>query len=212
MVACRMSVLQLKPSESASLPMTKTVGTVSAPPSTVCPVAPQVDVSVIPLPLPLSDASLSNASLSNASVTHAQTCVRLDWEDLQCFEVVRRQFEQLGVIFTNAVALRPSNSAYPAYSGTMVVMGAPKDGWLEATFLQPVRFVSGFVTSSRRAVMTAFDSCNRPIAQVEHPDNLADRGSAAPNTCLSVAGTDIRRVTFQVFNGHLTLDDFCFGS
>jgi hypothetical protein len=160
-------------------------------------------------PLPLSIPGLEAARGELA--TRVSTCIRLDWEDLQCFEIVHRQFHQYGVEFANAIALRPSNTAYPAYSGVMVIMGAPKDGWLEATFSRPVQFVSGFVTSSRRTVVTAFDDCNRQLAQSESSgSNLATHSHRSPNLCLSLSVPNIHRVTFHTFNGHLTLDDFCF--
>jgi hypothetical protein len=145
--------------------------------------------------------------------TQVYTCVRLDWEDLRCFEVVNHQFQMLDVIFDNAIALRPSNPAYPPYSGVMVVMGAPQDGWVEATFLRPVQFVSGFVTSSRRTVLTAFDGSDQPIAQAESPGaNLYQAGEErSANVKLSLTVPNIHRAVFHTLNGHLTLDDFCFG-
>jgi hypothetical protein len=140
------------------------------------------------------------------------TCVRLDVEDLECFEVVNDQFADLGVTFTNAVALTPSNPSYPPHSGTKVLMGAPKSGWLEATFLRPVQFVGAFVTSSRCAVLAAFDSNNQPIAQSKSPAaNLAGSDSKVPaNVQLSLSGKDIRRVRFYSFDGQMTVDDFSF--
>lgn len=76
-----------------------------------------------------------------------------------------------------------------------------------------MRFVSSFVTSSRRTILTAFDKHQKPIAQVETPGaNLAHSGSGqSPNVRLSVTIPNIHRVMFHTFNGHLTLDDFCFG-
>ncbi|WP_416670667.1 hypothetical protein [Egbenema bharatensis] len=160
-----------------------------------------------PLPLPIQGLEVERGELA----TRLSSCVRLDWEDLQCFEIVHRQFHEYGVEFANAIALRPSNSAYPAYSGVMVVMGAPKDGWLEATFLRPVQFVSSFITSSRRTIVTAFDGDNIRLAEIESPGaNLATHTQHLPNVCLSLSVPNIHRVTFHTFNGHLTLDDFCF--
>jgi hypothetical protein len=175
---------------------------------------------VTPLPRTLLDFNVAGGELAQ---NHLYKCVRLDWEDLQCFEVVNHQFQDWGVAFANAIALRPSNPAYPPYSGVMVLMGAPKQGWLETTFSQPVRFVSGFITSSRRTVLTAFDHHDRVVARTESAganlansnlanSNLANsKTSHAPNVKLSLYAPNICRVTFQTFNGHLTLDDFCFG-
>uniref|UniRef100_A0ACD5GXR6 Uncharacterized protein n=1 Tax=Desertifilum tharense IPPAS B-1220 TaxID=1781255 RepID=A0ACD5GXR6_9CYAN len=41
----------------------------------------------------------------------------MDLENLKCFEVVAHQFEERGVIFTNAIALQPSNPAFPPILG-----------------------------------------------------------------------------------------------
>jgi len=173
--------------------------------------------------------ALPDLSRTADLATGLYTCVRLDWEDLKCFEVVNHQFQEWGVTFANAVALRPSNPAYPPYSGVMVLMGAPKDGWLETTFSRPVRFVSGFVTSSRRTVLTAFDHRDRVVGRVEtaganlanskvstparslHSGALQPTKRQPPNTQLRLNAPNIYRVTFHTFNGHLTLDDFSFG-
>lgn len=141
-------------------------------------------------------------------------CVRLDLEDLKCFEVVDQQFQGWGVTFSNAIALSPSNPAFPPHSGMMVLMGSPKDGWVEAIFENPVRYVSGFVTSSHRAVLAAFDANNQPIASTETTaGNLANSTSGLkPNIKLSLKAPNIRRVVFRSLDGHLTLDDFSFST
>ncbi|MDX2213102.1 MAG: hypothetical protein SFY66_07420 [Oculatellaceae cyanobacterium bins.114] len=140
------------------------------------------------------------------------TCVRLDMEDLESFEVVHDQFKDLGVTFTNAVALTPSNPAYPTRSGTKVLIGAPRSGWLEATFLKPVRFVGGFVTSSRCAVLAAFDHNNQPVAQTKSSAaNLAVAGAKVPpNVQLTLSGENIHRIRFYSFDGQMTVDEFSF--
>ncbi|WP_017719235.1 hypothetical protein [Kamptonema formosum] len=142
----------------------------------------------------------------------APACVRLDLEDLKCFEVVDRQFEKWGVTFNNAVAINPSNPAFPPHSGTTVLIGAPKSGFLEVTFSQPVRSVSGFVTSSRRAVLVAYEGDSQPAASAEIPGpNLAGSDSPIPpNAQLSVRAKNICRVTFLTFDGHLTVGDLSF--
>ncbi|MCU0518015.1 MAG: hypothetical protein MUC60_14350 [Oscillatoria sp. Prado101] len=142
----------------------------------------------------------------------APACVRLYLEDLKCFEVVDSQFEKWGVTFNNAVAINPSNPAFPPHSGSTVLMGAPKSGFVEATFSQPVRFVSGFVTSSRRAVLVAYDGDGQPVASAEIPGpNLAGSDSQIPpNAQLSVRAKNICRVTFLTFDGHLTVGDLSF--
>jgi hypothetical protein len=138
--------------------------------------------------------------------------VALDFDELQTFETVDTQFRHLGVTFANAIALVPSNPAFPPHSGQRVLMGCPKGGWLEATFDQPVQRVSGHITSSRPTVMAAFDEHNRPVAQTQTPAaNLAGSGSSqAPNQEMTLAARRISRVTFYTFDGQLTLGAFSF--
>ncbi|HEY9661236.1 MAG TPA: hypothetical protein V6C65_22510, partial [Allocoleopsis sp.] len=158
-------------------------------------------VEAIPRTVPIKNLDVTKGELA----TCLHDCVRLDWENLQCFEVVNHQFKHWGVTFGNAVALRPSNAAYPPYSGLMVVMGAPRNGWLEATFSRPVRFVSGFVTSTRRITLTAFDRDNQLVSKAESPGANSTHGSSihAPNLRLSLNAANIHRITFHTFNGHL---------
>jgi hypothetical protein len=139
-------------------------------------------------------------------------CIRLDLEDLDCFEVVDRQFERWGVRFANAVALQPSNPAFPSRSGKTVLMGAPRSGRLEATFNGPVTYVSGFITSSRRTVLSAYDEKDRPLASTaSESGNLAGSSSRIPpNVQLSLQAANIRRIIFHTFDGELTLDEFSF--
>lgn len=192
------------------------------------------DLAEIPVSqVDLQDLELQSSELQSLRMGKADlavglsTCVRLDLENLACFERVDRQFEEWGVVFENAIALRPSNPAYPPYSGVTVLMSAPKNGYLEAMFLRPATFVSGFVTSSRRTVLTAFDSNNQAIARIEtnganlasvsQVDSISESGvlayagaSQAANAHLSLQAANIHRITFHAFDGQLTLDDFCF--
>lgn len=138
--------------------------------------------------------------------------VNLNFENLMCFEVVDRQFQKWGVTFNNCIAIRPSNPAFPAHSGSTVLMGAPKSGWLEASFIHPVKSVSAFVTTSQRLVLTAYNQDNQPLKEVEIAEqNLAGSDSSIPpNVLLTVNEVDICRVTFCAFEGQFILDDFKF--
>lgn len=141
--------------------------------------------------------------------------VRFHFEGLNCFEVVDRQFSQWGVTLTNAIAIQPSNPYFPPHSGEMVLMGAPKNGSIEITFEHPVRFVSGFVTSSRATVLSAYDRYGNLLCRAELAHaNLDDTQSPIPaNTELKVHAPipQIHRVTFSAFEGQLVVDDISFG-
>lgn len=140
------------------------------------------------------------------------TCISLNFDDLKCFETVEHQYESWGVIFHNSLAIQPSNPAFPTHSGLTVLMGSPKSGLLEVSFLQPVNWVSALVTSSQRLVLTAYDRDRKLVAQTVLPgSNLANSDSAIPpNTLLSIAANDIHHVTFSAFDGQFTLDNFRF--
>jgi hypothetical protein len=151
-------------------------------------------------------------SAIDATKVTVPTCICLDLEDLKCFEPVECQYERWGVIFHNSIAIQPSNPAFPAYSGLIVLMAAPKSGFLEATFLHPVSSVSAFVTSSQRLVLSAYDRDRQLLAQAVLPSaNLANSDSAiSPNTLLSISVNNIYSVTFCAFDGQFTLDNFRF--
>lgn len=161
----------------------------------------------------IDSASPSQNQIDNDEEQAAvPTCICLNLEDLKCFETVERQYERWGVIFHNSIAIQPSNPAFPAHSGVTVLMGSPKSGFLEATFLRPVCWVSTFVTSSQRLVLCAYDQNNQLLAQTALPAaNLANSDSALPpSTLLSLTANDIHRITFSTFDGQFIIDDFSF--
>lgn len=141
-------------------------------------------------------------------------CVRLDMEDLQPFETLNHQYEEWGVTFHNAIALEPSNPAFPSRTGKMVVIGAPRNGWIEAKFHYPVSCVNSFVTSSRRLVLSAFDASDRPLGHVEvEAANLATPNAKfKPNTKLTLQAANIHRITLSCMDGQVTLDELSFSA
>lgn len=138
----------------------------------------------------------------------------LDLEDLACFEVVDQQFQRQGVTFTNAIALHPSNPAFPARSGQTLLMGAPHPGLIEARFHHPIDFISAFVTASRPIVLSAYDSQDGLIGEATLKEaNLAVSDTTlTPNLELCLCIPNIRRVVFSAVGGHITIDDFSFSS
>lgn len=140
-------------------------------------------------------------------------CVRLNLESLKSFEGVDRQFRAWGVTLSNAIALDPSNHAFPPRSGQIVLMGAPKSGWFEIIFHRPARFFNVYVTSSQRAILCAYDAQGQVLDQDElRGPNLAHSDAQIPaNAQLQVCGAEISRVTLYAFDGQITLDDPSYG-
>jgi hypothetical protein len=168
--------------------------------------------------LALDDFNVDRVSLIqthcgiDADMETLSKCIYLKLEDLKCFETVERQYENLGVIFNNCIGIQPSNPAFPPHSGLVVLMGSPKTGLLEATFVNPVAKVDAFVTSSQPLVLSAYDRDRQLVAKTILPAaNLANSDSTVPpNQLLSVRASEIHRVTFCAFDGQFTVDDFTF--
>jgi len=177
---------------------------------------PTVDATVNRLPSFMGSSVAPPAptidSRVNLALGASPTYIRLNLETLQSFEVVDRQFQNLGVTFFNTIALQPSNPVYASRAGSMVLMGAPKSGWLEVTFLRPVHQVSSVVTSSRSITMVAYDINHQQVAQTKSSTTAlsGDRLPILSNVHLSLQGKDIRRVTLYTFDSQLTLDEFNF--
>jgi hypothetical protein len=140
-------------------------------------------------------------------------CVCLNLETLKFFEVVERQYEEFGVIFNNCIAIQPSNPAFPT-DNAIVLMGAPKGGFLEVAFTRPVNIVKALVTSSQRLLMSAYNRERKIVAQAELPvGNLANSDSTLlPNALMSVKASQIYSITFCAFDGQFTVDNFSFCS
>ncbi len=140
-------------------------------------------------------------------------CVYLNFENLNNFEPVRYQFQQEGIVFSNALALQPSNSAYPPRSGRMVLMGAPRSGWLEATFEPLVSFFECYVTSSQRTVLSAYGRDNSMLATTETggPNLQGSDSEIPPHAWLKLEVVGIYRITLYAFDGQFTVDDLAFG-
>ncbi len=136
----------------------------------------------------------------------------LNLETLAPFEVIHRQFENLGIIFNNAIALKPSNPAFPTYSGQILLLASPESGYIEMTFTQPVSYVSGRVTSSRPTIFIAYNSLGQELVRKKLPSaNLAGSNAPIPpNELLFVEARNIHKVTFYAFDGQLTLNAISF--
>ncbi|MDJ0619615.1 MAG: hypothetical protein QNJ63_23215 [Calothrix sp. MO_192.B10] len=147
---------------------------------------------------------------SSAEIGSNYVC--LQFANLKCFETVERQYENQGVIFSNCIAIQPSNPAFPIKSGTLVLMGSPNSGLLEATFVRPVRGVKALITSSQRLVLSAYNSDRQLLTQSILPAaNLANSDSPVPpNALLCVQADNIHSITLCAFDGQFTVEEFSF--
>lgn len=160
-------------------------------------------------PFPFHKIDTTDAELTISS----PNSVHLDFENLGCFEAVEKQFLQVGVVFHNAIALKPSNPSFPVEFGQTVLMGAPRSGLLDATFVRPVKFVHALLTSSRRAIITAFDETDAIVAKAEIPTaNLANsNASCSPNQPICLKASAIHRIRIRSIGGQFTMGNVAFG-
>lgn len=161
---------------------------------------------------PSSAARSQTVQVNHNEIEVAPRCFSLQLENLKCFEKVEYQFKESGVIFSNCMAIQPSNPAFPARSDSVVLMGSPQSGLLEAFFLNPVKSVRACITSSQRLILSAYDNDRELLAQSVLPSaNLAySDSSVSPNTLLFVSANNIHSVTFSAFDGQFTVDNFNF--
>ncbi|MBD2577033.1 hypothetical protein [Oscillatoria sp. FACHB-1406] len=165
----------------------------------------------------LGARSLRNVAIADKDRSKSNpVCSRLNLERLESFEVVEEQFKEWGITLRNAIALQPSNAAYPPHSGSTLLMGAPRDGWMELVFKRPLHYFSCHVTSSQPIILSAYDRQGNLIARDELPQaNLAESNSSLPpNAPLYATSSrnNIARISIYAFDGQLTVSEvnFCF--
>lgn len=174
----------------------------------------QTDQTQVNLLTPQTAIASSSSPVADHSTlpTISPLSVYLNLEDLKCFEVVDNQFSDYGITLQNAIAILPSNPAYPTRTSTTVLMGAPKNGWIEATFSQAIRKFCCYVTSSQATTISAYDHQDKLIArQSLSGANLAGFDShLPPNAQLLIEYPHISRITLYAFDGQLTASDLSF--
>lgn len=142
-------------------------------------------------------------------------CVELDFEDLSAFEQVRDQYSNLGIRFAGAIALQPSNPAFPPHSGSVVLMPMSHGLTLSVYLSRCIQTIGAFVTGTRQVRLTAFDCHGKAIAQSDTGARQyvhEQRQTLVPlsQQKLELATARIARVEFAS-DSTFTLDDFFCG-
>ncbi|MGB2926415.1 MAG: hypothetical protein WBB82_14020 [Limnothrix sp.] len=142
--------------------------------------------------------------------------IEIPLNKLKSFDVVKDQFADLGVLFDNVFVLQPSNSIYFPEVGKMVLMGAPRNGWLEITFTVPVNYFACRLTSSQHSVIKAYDCDDQLLtmfdtetADYEAADPLVS--APPPNIAVEMQASSIERITLSSLDGQLVVHDVRFG-
>ncbi len=138
--------------------------------------------------------------------------ISLPFERLACFVDVADCFADLGVRFSNAIALVPSNPAYPAGSSARVIVSAPQNGALELRFDRPAAYLTAWITSSRAMTVSAKNADGEIVARAGLAcGNLHGSDSPLPaNHPTTVMAPEIHSVTFSAFDGQIAVRDLAF--
>ncbi|HEY9848388.1 MAG TPA: hypothetical protein V6D28_02940 [Leptolyngbyaceae cyanobacterium] len=138
--------------------------------------------------------------------------VRLDFNDLKQFEQVSDRYRHLGVGFSGAIALQPSNPAFPNKSGSFVLMPMGNLMSLSAYFYKPIGWAGALVCSSRIVVLAAYDKEGNFLGQtstIGKSSNLEDREEESTSQQLQLNFPNIVKLEFYSCLP-FTLDDFFF--
>ncbi|MBD1937453.1 hypothetical protein [Microcoleus sp. FACHB-68] len=153
-----------------------------------------------PLLSPSPAKNLSEASSQHTISTPAEF-IQLDFENITAFEGLSDQYSCLGVWFSGAIALQPSNPAFAAHSGSQVLMPVASLTGITVRFPCTINTAGAFVMGSKPVVVTAFDANNDPIEKISTAVTYsispsAEQLIALPYNRLEVKGSNIVKLVF----------------
>lgn len=157
----------------------------------------------------LSTPECSQTESELSKLLSMPSCIHLGLETLKSFEVIEHQFQNWGVTFFNAMIIEPSNPAFAVPQGIKVLMGAPRSGLIEINFTRPANFVSGFIRSSRRTILSAYNQREELLARDEMPTSnlICSDSIITPHVRLTVNAKNIYKVIFYSFDAQLIIVD-----
>lgn len=138
--------------------------------------------------------------------------IRLDFKDLKPFEQVKDRYRHLGVGFSGAIALQPSNPAFLTKSGSFVLMPMGNLMSLSAYFDKSISWVGALVCSTRIVVLAAYDRNGKFLGQtstIGKSSHLEDREAESTSQQLQLNLPNIAKLEFYS-SEPFTLDDFLF--
>ena len=133
-------------------------------------------------------------------LTQARTIpslLQLDFQDLKAFEQVTDQYQHLGVQFSQAIALSPSNPAFVPRTGSIAVMPLGHHKSITVSFLSSVKKVGAYVSNVRTVTLTAYDEDGNSLGSVYSSCSSAEPGVALDLQLLELEIEAIAYVTFQ---------------
>lgn len=103
----------------------------------------------------------SDSSLKQA----ADRISHLDFSDLTEFQVVQDHYRHLGLHWSGAIAISPSNPAFGVQLPRLVLMPQSGQVSISVQFASPQCLTGACVTGAQQIKLTLFDAQNQPIAE-----------------------------------------------
>ena len=139
--------------------------------------------------------------------------IRLNFQALTAFERVTEQYRHLGVRFSDAIALEPSNPAFMPKTGSFVIMPLGQEMILNASFESPTDWVGAYVCGAGSVILTAFDQTGKILAHVTKQASSSVAPSQTKGSCswqqLELNRCGIAKVMFHSSEPFI-LKDFYF--
>ena len=123
--------------------------------------------------------------------------VKLDFQELTAFERVGDRYRHLGVRFSEAIALEPSNPTFRPRTGSLVLMPPADRRSITVDFCHPIRQLEADVSGARSVTLTAFDRDGKPLCLVGCGCEAADTDEMLPRQRLKLDIEGIAKVMFH---------------
>lgn len=134
---------------------------------------------------------------TRGSVTGSPESVKLDFQELTAFERVGDRYRHLGVTFSEAIALEPSNPTFQPRAGSLVLMPLADRRSITVDFCHPVRQLEAYVSGARSVTLTAFDRDGKPLCLIGCSCQGADPDRMLPRQQLKLDIEGIAKVMFH---------------
>jgi hypothetical protein len=131
--------------------------------------------------------------------------IQLDFSELTVFEPVQDHYQQQGIRFEGAIALRPSNPAFNVdpVDPTAIAL-APEAGRssIAVHFEQLQRLAGALVTATQKIKLTLFNQANEPIAEqyagaTQYVQGLLTADESFPQHYMELIEQGIAKVEFS---------------
>ncbi len=159
-------------------------------------------------------AKSRSQAIQRVSTPVPSESVQISFEALSAFDRVTTQFESLGVRFHNAIALKPSNPAFPQDTDACVLLPTQNNSSLALDFVQPMTWIEVSVSSVQAVRLRGFDASDEVLTEAGDAYDYCNLGAhpnhELPQQQLRIAAAGLSKVVIES-DTPLTLNEISFG-